>query len=210
MKKIIDVTFILMGIGYLLFIPDNQTTVNVIMKIIPIILLVVMTFLAHTSYTKWIRIGLVFSLIADGAIIFYFIAGLAFFLLAHLFYIRAFLLHKERKVPMHIGIPLILYAIAIGIWLVSHIWQDDLFLAFAVAMYVTVIFLMGWTAVQTNNKPAIIGAFLFILSDSVLGVNEFIFDVPFARYILMVLYYSAQLFIATSVLTMGKRKRGIR
>lgn len=154
-------------------------------------------------FFSWL--GDVFLMQSDSG---FFMAGLASFLLAQLLYTWIFLNARKqlnivkrwnplvlvaillyiivlysalfRTLPNELRVPVLLYAIAIGSMLASafHVYVKPL------------------------AKPAlllIIGAALFVLSDSLLAINQFIEPFPLAGVGIMLTYGLAQLFIVQSI-----------
>jgi len=74
-----------------------------------------------------------------------------------------------------------------------------------VAAYLFIIFAMGISAAlgAANHTLVIAGAGLFILSDSLIAINQFLTPVPLSDLLIMITYYLAQLFI-----TFGSSKQG--
>jgi uncharacterized membrane protein YhhN len=75
-----------------------------------------------------------------------------------------------------------------------------------IIVYVLVIMTMAWRAwerwSQTGQKAALlalVGALLFVISDSVLAFNKFRASFEAARLLTLVPYFAAQWFIAISV-----------
>lgn len=157
------------------------------------------------SFYLWaILVGLVFSLIGDVFLIVpqsYFVFGLISFLFAHIFYAAAFFRAGEGKfefaslssfligfiilalnyagVPAALKIPVIVYATAIS-----------LMLCFALNFYLT------------KKTPealfALSGAFLFVVSDSLLAFNKFTYEFFSAKIFILATYFTAQWLIARS------------
>lgn len=152
------------------------------------------------KYQRFIIIGLVFCMIGDYTLQ-WFLIGLTSFLIGHVFYIFAFSSTSEQPVPTWAKIGLLLYGAAMAIWIASTVFKSgETVLTFAVLAYISIILTMGWTAIRTSSPFAIIGALLFITSDSYLAINKFIMPLPFAHEIIMTTYYSAQILIALSIL----------
>lgn len=155
-------------------------------------------------YLWAILAGLVFSLIGDIFLIIpeiYFVFGLMSFLFAHIFYTIAFfkaggckfnffsltafiigiiiLKLNYEGVPEALKIPVIVYAAAIS-----------LMLCFAFNFYLT----------KKTPKAlfALSGAFLFVVSDSILAFNKFTYEFFFAKIIILITYFTAQWLIARS------------
>jgi uncharacterized membrane protein YhhN len=61
--------------------------------------------------------------------------------------------------------------------------------------------LRRWGTNTESYKLAFIGAFLFVMSDSVLGLNKFVFDIPLAGFWIMGTYIPAQYFLVKGLLT---------
>lgn len=59
---------------------------------------------------------------------------------------------------------------------------------------------------QWTKLSSCIGAVSFGISDLILGVNKFYLPIPFARVIVMITYYGAQLGIALSSFTVNQGK----
>ena len=157
------------------------------------------------DYQRRIFIGLIFSCIGDALLIWpdkHFVTAMVSFGIAHISYIRAFGFDHTRwpkAVPFYLLQPLVCYWFYPGL---QGILIPGVFI------YVTIIVSMGWRAfasvdimenVWTWNKLCgVIGATSFIISDLVIGINKFVTPVLFARAIIMVTYYVAQLFFALS------------
>ncbi len=171
-------------------------------KLIPMLLIIILAFTSKEKVPRYhllICIGLIICAIGDYTIQ-WFIIGLVSFLIGHLFYITAFLGTNEQKVPSAAkGILLLAGVIMVGVISGTLIGRGELVLAIAVFAYVAVILTMGWTSFRTGSRFAIIGAMLFLISDTVLALNKFILDVPYSHQLIMFTYYGAQIFIALSI-----------
>lgn len=155
-------------------------------------------------YLWAILVGLVFSLIGDVFLIVpqtYFVFGLVSFLFAHIFYATAFFRAGEGKfnfaslaafligaiilalnyagVPDALKIPVIVYAAAIS-----------LMLCFALNFYLT--------KKTPEGLFALTGAFLFVVSDSLLAFNKFTYEFFSAKIFILATYFTAQWLIARS------------
>ncbi len=76
---------------------------------------------------------------------------------------------------------------------------------FPVIAYMLVILSMGWQALnrwtaagQRGSGLALVGALLFIASDSILAVNKFRGRLPGAHFYILSTYFTAQWLIAVS------------
>ena len=158
-----------------------------------------------TFYAFAIIAGLVCSMAGDTFLMLpsdQFIPGLVSFLVAHLFYIAAFTHgRKVRSIPWTL-IPFTLYGILIYGILSPYLGGLNV----PVAVYIAVILVMGWRAwegwSQTGEKTALLaffGAFLFIISDSILALNRFREPFIVARALNLSTYFTAQWLIALSI-----------
>lgn len=202
-SKIITGLIALMGIVYIFFIPEDPVWIKLSFKIIPMLLILLYGFLQPAGHSKkykmLIMTGLFICMLADG-LIYWFIVGLITFLIGHIWYIFAFRSIRAVPIPKWVAICLLVYGLFMVIWIAGTVLsQGDTVLAIAIVIYIMVILSMGWNAFQTGNKFAVIGASLFMFSDSVLAINKFILDVPYSAAFIMISYYSAQFFIASSI-----------
>lgn len=159
---------------------------------------------APSFYKNMIIIGLVFSIMGDIFLMLptdRFVAGLVSFLIAHLFYIGAFVagIDAFRWWPL---IPFALFGIAIYIYLAPALGK----LKLPVLLYVGVIMVMAWVAwelwIQTGQSGALLAAFgamLFVVSDAILAINRFRAPFKSARLLNLTTYFAAQWLIAGSV-----------
>jgi uncharacterized membrane protein YhhN len=141
----------------------------------------------------------------------FFITGLSAFLLAHIFYCICF--EKMRRSAGSfvgwVGIPLLIYFAALILLLTSYLEA----MAWPVRIYGICITLMGFLAWQLKlawksreGNLLLWGAFLFILSDSLLAINKFYQSFALAGSLVMLTYGLAQLLI---VLALLRRWKGI-
>lgn len=159
------------------------------------------------GFRKWILRALLFSWAGDVLLMFvttnekFFLAGLASFLLAHIFYIIFF--HKVRfkeKIKSQVWtlVVVVLYYVGLIYLLSPYLLHMKL----PVRIYGIVISFMCMLAMHMlyiNNKKAglwmMMGALLFVISDSVLAINKFYQPFQTAGIIIMLTYGLAQLFI---------------
>lgn len=71
-----------------------------------------------------------------------------------------------------------------------------------VIAYLFVIATMGFLAIRSkfSLKWAVLGALVFILSDSLIAINKFILDLPYERIWVMSTYYAAQWMLVSGFL----------
>ena len=138
-----------------------------------------------------------------------FIMQVAFFAVAHIFYICDFA-PRRAKQRSNMGYAVALGAVTISYlgFVLAHIESHIEFVA--VAIYGLIIFTMGVTAIfqQRTNKWWYVGAaLLFIFSDSCIVFNKYIAPIPNRTIWVMTTYYAAQgLFMALHL----KRKNNYR
>jgi uncharacterized membrane protein YhhN len=155
-------------------------------------------------YKYMIITGLVFSLAGDVFLMLpsdRFLAGLVAFLIAHLFYIAAFLSEISALTWWPL-VPLVIYGIVIYIIVASSLGK----LKLPVLIYVVVILIMAWLAwerwSQTGQSGALlafVGAVLFVISDTILAINRFRGAFKPSRALNLTTYFAAQWLIASSV-----------
>ena len=167
------------------------------------------------DYNRRILLGLVFSMFGDIFIVWeysHFSFGVVAFGVAHLLYATAF------------GFEPINALVLLGLIIPSvhtytlYLPKLEGFLVGAVAGYMLIITIMIWRAVtglqvslrgkawQWTKLCACAGSISFGISDLILGLNKFYLPIPFARAIVMVTYYGAQLGIALSSFTVSHVK----
>ncbi|MBR5333935.1 MAG: lysoplasmalogenase [Alistipes sp.] len=137
-----------------------------------------------------------------------FIMQIAFFALAHIFYISDFApkckFSKKRLLPLIAFSAVVLPFLG---YVLTHIeLREELI---AVGIYGVIIYSMGFTTLQQNRPYSwlyAIAAVLFIFSDSCIAYNRFVGHLPHANTIIMVTYYAAQgIFCALQLARTEKR-----
>ena len=140
---------------------------------------------ATSPLKKWILLALFFSWAGDVLLMFqqndslFFLLGLSAFLIAHVFYIVFF--HQVRvSENVRSNLWLLLIVIIYYAFLVSFLspYLGDMKLPVRIyAIVISFMFMLAMHMVFIQNKAAgqwmMIGATLFVISDSVLAVNKF-------------------------------------
>ena len=157
-----------------------------------------------------IIIALLFSWIGDVMLMFqeikpiYFMLGLVSFLIAHLTYIFVFNKSsqdfKAKIFTYSTGFLLILF----GFLILLLMWPGLGNLKIPVIIYTSVIMVMGISALFRKANGAsmvLIGAILFISSDSLLALNKFYQGFEGADFWVMLTYILAQYFIVTGMIS---------
>ncbi len=155
--------------------------------------------------------ALAFSWIGDLALLFdsvysnLFIVGLVGFLIAHIQYVILFA--KSAKflsfVKGFTSLGILSFAIYTGL-LLQFLWPYLHELKMPVFVYASVLMLMGIFAISryeiTGKWVVVMGAILFVLSDSILALNKFYSPMFLGRALTMFTYAIAQLLIVLGVL----------
>lgn len=188
--------------------------------LIPFLLLAVYAFPNFAS-KKWLLLGLLFSWIGDVVLMFaemaeiYFILGLLLFLTAHIFYIILFVkqttnaVHKSN-VQFWIGFGVVaLYLFG----MLSLLFPKVGNLKLPIGVYASTISLMlieafkGYFNWNNNGKNwVLIGAFAFVVSDSLLAINKFYAPFLHSSLAIMSTYIVAQLGITYGILRLNSKQ----
>ncbi len=160
------------------------------------------------AYQTWIVLGLVASWVGDVCLMLegerWFVRGLVAFLVAHLLYIAGFTLTRNGETaPWYYVLPFLAYGVAMLRMLWPHLEE----LRQAVLIYVAVILIMAWQAVARwygarggdGTSWALVGAYLFVFSDSTLAVARFRGTWRSAHFWVLSSYFAAQWLLAFSV-----------
>ena len=148
----------------------------------------------------WFVVALVLSLAGDVFLVVprnLFVAGLASFLLGHLAYVAGFGLGEAW--PWILGVLVVSTAIATPV--VRALVRDGhRELLGPVVAYLAVISLMVACAIGDGDGRAVVGAVLFLLSDSLIAWNRFVRPLAWAPVTIMVTYHVAQTGLVLSLL----------
>lgn len=185
----------------------------------PLLLIALLVFFTkqsqklHKSVRILTSIALVCSLFGDVFLMFddqnqlFFILGLVAFLIAHIFYVLVFLKHRNtNKSPYLFITALILYANTLFYFIKSNLGD----LLIPVVVYMLVILSMATTAFMRHQKVnslsfslVLLGAFFFLISDSLLSLNLFYKPLPIANISIMTTYALAQYLIVIGILKLN-------
>ena len=207
---LLSITALAAGVGHIGARLAGRERAAFWLKPVPILLFVAIAMLAAPPvspvYRALIVGGLLFSLAGDVLLALpreQFVVGLASFLVAHLWYIGAFLVRGSGAPVWWPLAPALVYGAIILLLLWPHVERP---LRPAVAVYMAVILIMGWQAAElwlaradASAGLALLGALCFIVSDSALAWDKFRRRFVLAPVVVMVTYYAAQWLLALSV-----------
>ena len=94
--------------------------------------------------------------------------------------------------------PVLVYGLTVGAWLLPAAGT----LQVPVAIYLGCLLLMALLATRLEAKPGPLwlGAMLFVVADSLIGVNKFVQPFPHAVLVIVCCYFSGQALIAWGLL----------
>jgi uncharacterized membrane protein YhhN len=210
MKKQVIFFFLILAVDLLATGTENKLAEFVVKPLIVIWLLgwfLLQTSTARSPLKKWIILALLFSCAGDLLLMFqedkalFFLMGLSSFLIAHVFYILFFHFVRVREnvaARWLLFLIVVVYCVVIIFLLSPHLGE----LAWPVRIYAAVIscmFMLAMHMLFIKNKGAglnmMIGAMLFIISDSLLAINKFYYAFQLAGIFVMATYGLAQFFI---------------
>ena len=218
--KIASALFLVVSIVYVFGIIFEISSLFLLKPFI--LLLLISMYLVSTSNLNYTYIlALCFSLLGDVILMFsgelYFIIGLLFFLVAHLFFIRIVLKRLNKtslKTVVFSSLPFVIVYMLLLFFLKEFLSS----MLIPVIIYGFVISTFGSVALMVyfNNKTnesilMLIGAIVFVLSDSILAINKFYFSAIYFEVLVMITYIMAQYLIYKSmVLNQLNTRRNIK
>jgi len=211
-------SFIVFCILYLLLLIAGKEDMAWWLK--PLLVPILMSIVSITEAFKTQKIllfALFFCWIGDVLLLFsdqhplFFISGLVFFLTAHLIYIFLFLKQTQRNYN-HFYLRFI-PVVAIYLVAILYLLWDSLYeMKIPVVLYALVISLMLLTSIKAHyewekkaNIWIVVGALLFVISDSILAIDKFHSTVPMSSFWIMCTYLGAQYCIVTAILKQNSK-----
>lgn len=133
--------------------------------------------------------GLIFSFLGDTFLLFNwgFLPGLGSFFLAHVLYILSFV--KFRLTNIYGSLPFLLLYLAFLLYFLHPYLHE---MEIPVVIYGTALSTMAYFSLRTKNAWFISGAFLFVVSDSLLSFNLFVEYTATMGQVVMATYVAAQ------------------
>lgn len=217
------IVFALSLIADILGIVLNNETIQFIAKPVIVLALIgyffVETKSINSSLKKWIFLALLFSWLGDVLLMFqpqhsiFFLLGLSAFLIAHIFYIIFF--HRLRVLELVKSRVWALLLVAVYyaalITILSPYLND---MKLPVRIYGIVISAMLLLAIHMlfisrpqAGRLILLGAVLFVISDSVLAINKFYHPFQAAGITIMLTYGLAQFLIVKGAVSYLQYKR---
>lgn len=206
MTRTLSLVYWLLSALYLISLSFEPLPISWLIKALPIMLLASLVINVATGAERIVLLlAALFS--ASGDIILelgFFVPGLAAFLIAQLHYAAFFALyHNHYKTRWGLSTFMAGYVVFMAFLLAPNL--GDLLLP--VMGYLVVIAMMGFLAVQSKlpMRWAVLGALVFVVSDSFIAVNKFVVDIPLNSYWVMITYYAAQWMLITGCLSYQAR-----
>ncbi len=201
LNRILAIGFMGFALAYLLTLGLRPYALSWVVKTIPICCLVVFAFLNIPGKRgRLMTLGFFFSCMGDVLLELegWFEAGMGAFILAHLFYIPVFLNRPGlRPGPLLIMGIMVTFSLGFGWFLFPFLGS----MMIPIYVYLGVISLMGVSAClgQANHGLVILGAGLFIISDSLIAYTMFVTPVFLSSLWVMATYYAAQALLGLGV-----------
>ena len=154
---------------------------------------------------KLMLIAFFFSLLGDTFLMIksekFFMFGLGSFLITHLFYIFIFSRNRlKNNVLIRIA-----FLIFLGIMLLILKDNVNKSLLIPIIIYMITITIMAISASERKTNPdsyrlILLGAIVFVLSDTLIAIDKFVVPVPFQTFLIMGTYVLAQYLICVGFL----------
>jgi uncharacterized membrane protein YhhN len=206
--KLLLAVSLLCGIAYLAARSLEPYPGNVIIKCLSVAPLALLAFRSLRNRDGFILgVSLLFSSLGDVFLALdanrLFVFGLGSFLIAHLLYVALFVRSWPKPLTATAAQKilvalLMLYSATMLVWL----WPSLGSLAAPVAVYLCAIAAMCVTATLAGlrTRRVVVGALMFILSDSLIAIGKFKMPVQYGDYLVWGTYYAGQLLIAAGFL----------
>lgn len=202
-SKILQIILVIVFAIDLFLIFANKIELRFFTKplLLPLLIIIFITRLKSekTQVDKLFLAGLVLSFFGDLFLLFQwgFLPGLGSFLLAHVFYIISFRKKTQNSIWRFWPIILGLFATTLLVFLFPYLKEMKI----PVIIYAVVIATMMYNALKTHNRNFIIGALLFLISDTLLSINLFLQPFMILNLLVMITYIAAQWFLVQGMIS---------
>ena len=211
--------FSLVYLSFLFF--GNENTAWFLKPFLLPFLLLAVYFQERFSTKKILLTALTLSWVGDIILMFadkgelYFIAGLIAFLLSHIFYIILFskqlkIYLKKSKIIFWVGVTAIAFYLIVMMLILLPSLGDLKIPVFVYALTISIMLLFALKGFLNWQKPAnsyiLIGAIVFVASDSLLALDKFYAPLQYSSLLIMATYLLAQYMIVIGILKLNKKK----
>ena len=172
---------------------------------------VLLAIAALRGKLKLFALALLFSAAGDAFLAYdgqrLFVPGLASFLVTHVLYAVVFVLAtKEAAAPMNAGRKLMLAVVpTFAVAYSAVLWPNLGALAIPVMLYIAAIVVMAMLSVRVRAIEVPIGAMLFMVSDSLISLEKFLWQAAWVGPLVWITYALAQLLITRGMLTSTRK-----
>ncbi|MFT5713953.1 MAG: putative membrane protein YhhN [Flavobacterium sp.] len=215
-------SYIGLSVLYLLIVFFGQEQIAWFMKpfLIPLLLLGVI-FYRNFPSKKLLLWALTFSWIGDIILLFadrdemYFISGLIAFLISHVVYIITFsrqlkIRNRKNKAVFWIGVTAIIVYLLTMLAVLLPSLGDLKIPVFVYALVISTMLLFAFKGFLIWEEPAnwyiLLGAIIFVSSDSILAFDKFYTPIMQGSFLIMVTYLIAQYLIVKGILSLNQKK----
>lgn len=221
-SNIIVKSFIGFSLIYLLLILLRREDIAWFLKPFLLSFLILAVYAHERFMTKKILLtALTLSWIGDIILMFadkgelYFIAGLIAFLLSHIFYILLFskqlkIYLKKSKIIYWVGVTAIAFYLIVLLLLLLPTLGGLKIPVIIYALTISIMLLFALKGFLNWQKPAniyiLIGAIVFVISDSILALDKFYTPLQYSSFLIMTTYLIAQYLIVVGILKLNKKK----
>lgn len=203
MGRALAVLGLLAGLGYVAGVRQDILWLRLLAKPVPVLCLAAWVGPSAGRYARLIAAGLLLSVVGDVFMeLGQFLPGVTAFAAAHVCYIAAFVVDARRLRPL-LALPVAAWGAGTYLFLRPGLGA----MAVPVAVYVTIICAMMWRAAarlgegggyRVDQWAGAVGAGVFAASDTLIALDRFHAPIAWARYAIILLYWSGQWGIARS------------
>ena len=180
----------------------------------PLLMILLMGHIAQENPRPALFFTTLFALLGDvllmlpGDSSLYFQLGLGSFLIMQLSYIRLFTQQASGLawVPAHARLPLggvMIYVFLFLAFLSPYLASG---MKIPVTLYALALGSMLYFAIRLRNQTIVLGAFFFVVSDSVLAFGKFYYSFPGISFVVMSTYIVAQLLLISALCKLQLKK----
>lgn len=219
--KVISWIYLINGFIYLIATAIGLTETEYVSKALLMPLLIYYVYARSEGqvsiYRLFLTIGLIFSWIGDLLLLYaessewYFIGGLAAFLVTQIVYAASFNKATYEKLRFNAAklLPVFILAFVMSTRIIPH--TEDMMIpiiAYSIALFT----MLGYAKLReelTTRSSYILslaGGVCFVVSDGVLAYNKFVFSIPYANLIIMSTYIAAQYLITYGIMLHPQKK----